>query len=69
MLFQKASKKIVRADTADINDNDEVSYLQSENMAFLGYLVISGSAKGVVVATGKSTVLAQLIVSNKWVVS
>ena len=37
------------------------TYLESPNMAFLGYLVIAGTCTGVVVATGASTVIGKLI--------
>jgi hypothetical protein len=37
------------------------TFLESPNMAFLGYLVIAGTCTGVVVATGASTVVGKLI--------
>ncbi len=42
------------------------AYLESPNMAFLGYLCTSGQCTGVVVAAGSSTVIAKLIDKSQW---
>ena len=41
-------------------------YLQSPNMAFCGYLCISGECTGVVVATGADTVMGKLVSKAAW---
>lgn len=41
-------------------------FLESPNMAFLGYLCTSGQCTGVVVATGSSAVIAKLIDKKQW---
>jgi hypothetical protein len=45
---------------------ENCSYLTSPNMAFLGYLCLSGSCTCIVVATGGSAVVSRLILQNKW---
>ena len=51
--------------TADQNKSAE-DFLESPNMAFLGFLCTSGSCTGVVVATGPSTVVGKLIAKKRW---
>jgi len=41
-------------------------YLASPNMAFAGYLCLSGECTGVVVATGADTVMGKLVQQGQW---
>jgi hypothetical protein len=42
------------------------NYEESPNMAFLGYLCISGECTGVAVATGADTMIGKMIVRKQW---
>eukprot|EP01038_Epipyxis_sp_PR26KG_P016616 gene16616-22704_t len=51
----------------DVNPQElSESYLDSPNVAFLGYLCVAGDCTGVVIATGSDTVLSKLISSKSW---
>ena len=41
-------------------------YLESPNMAFLGYLCTAGNCTGLVVSTGSQTVIGKLIDKKQW---
>jgi len=41
-------------------------YLASPNMAFAGYLCVSGECTGVVVATGADTIMGKLVNQGQW---
>lgn len=47
-------------------EKESEEYLDSPNVAFLGYLCSSGECTGVVVDTGSATVLARLIDKRAW---
>eukprot|EP01036_Dinobryon_divergens_P030810 gene30810-40112_t len=47
-------------------DKSSEAFLDSPNIAFLGYLCISGECTGVVFATGKSCLLSKLISQRAW---
>lgn len=42
------------------------NYFASPNMVFAGYLCVEGTCIGIVVATGKKTVLADMIKRKRW---
>ena len=42
------------------------NYLESPNMAFLGYLCTAGNCTGLVTATGSQTVIGRLIDKKQW---
>lgn len=41
-------------------------YVDSPNIAFMGYLCLEGECSGVVLATGNDTLIGYLILKNQW---
>ena len=43
-----------------------MDYMIAQNMAFCGYLCVSGHCKGIVVSTSERTVIGNMIKQNRW---